>query len=62
MMRQICAEEGLPRQYRVHALKGKFKGHRECHLEPDFLLIWYATEEEEVVFVRAGSHSDLLGE
>jgi mRNA interferase YafQ len=60
-MRQLCAEETLPRNYRVHALKGKFKGHLECHLEPDFLLIWYTTKEE-VVFVRAGSHSDLLGE
>ena len=60
-MHLLCAEETLARRYRAHDLKGKFKGHSECHLEPDFLLIWYTTEEE-VVFVRAGSHSDVFGE
>ena len=61
VMRSICAEEGLERKYRTHQLKGKFKGYHECHLEPDFLLIWYITESE-AVFVRTGTHSDLLGE
>jgi mRNA interferase YafQ len=51
----------MANKYRVHGLKGKYKGHFECHLEPDFLLIWFRTERE-VVFVRAGNHSDLFGE
>lgn len=49
----------LPNQLRDHVLVGQYKGTRECHLEPDWLLIYEATEAE-VVLVRTGSHSDLF--
>lgn len=55
-------EESLPERYRDHALSGTYKGHRECHIEPDWLLI-YRIDHEMLVLtaVRTGSHSDLLG-
>ena len=50
----------LPPGRRDHPLKGDWKTHRECHLEPDWLLI-YRTTENEVVLVRTGTHADLFG-
>jgi len=32
----------------------------ECHIEPDFLLIWHYAEVDEIIFVRAGTHADLF--
>lgn len=54
--------EGLPEAMRDHSLGGTYHGHRECHIEPDWLLI-YRIDEEGVVLVatRTGSHSELLG-
>ena len=51
----------LARRYRVHPLRGAYVGHMECHVGPDFLLIWYYAGEDEIVFVRTGSHADLFG-
>ena len=47
---------------RDHMLSGEYKGHRECHVEPDWLLI-YRVDEGELILtaVRLGSHSDLFG-
>lgn len=61
VMTRLVAEEPLAERYRVHPLRGKYAGHMECHVEPDFLLIWYYAGAGEIVFVRAGSHSDLFG-
>ena len=51
----------LPAKYRPHVLKGKYKGLWECHIQPDWLLIW---EQKEVIklitLVRTGTHSDLF--
>lgn len=51
----------LDPKYRDHKLSGKYEGKRECHIEPDFLLI-YEIEEKEIVLylVRVGSHSELF--
>ncbi len=49
----------LPAQLHDHVLVGQYKGTRECHLEPDWLLIYEATASE-VVLIRTGSHSDLF--
>lgn len=45
-----------------HSLGGAYRGHRECHIEPDWLLI-YRIKEDELVLVatRLESHSELLG-
>ncbi len=52
--------EPLAAKYRDHALVGGYKGSRECHIEPDWLLIYELTEDE-LVLVRTGSHADLFG-
>ena len=53
-------EDGkLPPTYRDHVLVGQYRGTRECHLEPDWLLIYESTERE-VILIRTGSHSDLF--
>ena len=50
----------LDERLRDHALTGGYKGTRECHVEPDWLLIYEATDEE-VVLIRTGTHADLFG-
>lgn len=54
--------EALPPRNRDHDLSGAYLGHRECHIEPDWLLI-YRVEVERLTLtaVRTGSHSELLG-
>ena len=53
--------EQLPEKYSDHALTGNYKGYRECHIEPDWLLI-YKIEKELLVLglTRTGTHSDLF--
>ena len=56
----IIANNGpLPAQWKDHPLKGNWKGYRECHVGGDFLLI-YKISDDAVVFVRAGTHSELF--
>ena len=50
----------LPREYKLHPLKGKYSGYMECHIEPDWLLIWKA-DSKNVYLTRTGTHSDLFG-
>ena len=51
--------ERLPAKYREHALKGEFAGVRDCHIEPDWLLLYEITDEA-IKLYRTGSHSDLF--
>lgn len=51
--------EKLDSKYRNHSLKGEYAKHRECHLEPDWLLI-YRIKDEKLILVRTGSHSELF--
>lgn len=53
--------EEMPEKYRDHALIGNWLGHRDCHILPDWLLI-YRIENDVLVLTlsRTGSHSDLL--
>ncbi|MCL2679545.1 MAG: type II toxin-antitoxin system YafQ family toxin [Dehalococcoidia bacterium] len=44
-----------------HALRGNYKGHRECHIEPDWLLIYRISHDDLILTaVRTGTHSDLF--
>ena len=52
-------ETPLPAKNRNHKLSGEFKESRECHIEPDWLLIYRKTATE-ITFIRTGSHSDLF--
>lgn len=57
----ILATEGrLPKSYLPHILKGSYKNIWECHLEPDWLLLWEQNDKELVLLLTdTGTHSDL---
>jgi len=59
--RSLLAEEPLDPLRRDHRLVGKYQGLRECHIEPDWLLI-YVRQGDGIVFARSGTHSDLFRE
>ena len=59
IIRVLVEERPLPLKNKDHPLQGNYKGHRECHIEPDWLLI-YKIEGNDIYFVRTGSHSDLF--
>ena len=50
----------LPPSYKDHQLTGNYKHYRECHIEPDWLLM-YKIENYELQLARVGSHSELFG-
>lgn len=58
----LLAQTGtLPPQYRPHPLHNNYKGCMECHIQPDWLLIWQQNDTELVLlFVATGTHSDLF--
>ena len=61
VIEKIAKDEALDKRYRDHSLAGNYKGTRECHIEPDFLLIYEKIEEVLILsIVRIGSHSDLF--
>ena len=49
----------LPLRYKDHPLGGEWIRYRDCHIEPDWLLI-YKIEEDDLYLVRTGTHSDLF--
>lgn len=61
VIRILARGDVLPPQYNDHSLSGNWKGFRECHIAPDWLLI-YSIENNNLVLVlsRTGSHSDLF--
>ncbi len=60
VIKTIVAQEPLAKHHRDHFLVGNWKGFRECHIQPDWLLI-YRIEDEELQLVRTGSHAELFG-
>ena len=57
----LASGETLSRQYRDHDLTGNYAGFRECHIRPDWLLVYRIEQEElELFLFRTGSHSDLF--
>ena len=59
IMDKLAKEEKLDARHRDHKLTGDYKDHRECHIEPDWLLI-YRTTLREIIYERTGTHSDLF--
>ena len=55
----LASDKALPKKFKDHGLMGEWKGYRECHIRPDWLLIYYKTNTE-LVLTRTGSHSDLF--
>jgi mRNA interferase YafQ len=57
---ELLAEQGaIPPAYHPHKLSGEWSGAWECHIEPDWLLI-YTVTDEEVLLIRTGTHADLF--
>ncbi|MCW8410572.1 type II toxin-antitoxin system YafQ family toxin [Legionella sp. PATHC035] len=59
IMQLLLNQEKLPQKNRDHALTGNYANRRECHVEPDWLLI-YKLESDAIIFERTGTHSDLF--
>ena len=61
VIRLLAEQKTLPEYYHDHALIGNYKGCRECHIKPDWLLIYEIKEDELLlILTRTGTHSDLF--
>ena len=62
IIRALSRGETLPEKNKDHELSGDWAGHRECHIQPDWLLV-YRIEDDVLVLTlaRTGTHSDLFG-
>lgn len=57
----LCERATLPERYRDHPLSGPWDGYRDCHIRPDWVLIYRAKEDELVLsLARTGTHSEVL--
>lgn len=57
----LAKQEPLPEKYRDHPLTGDYIGFRECHVQPNWLLIYRIDDGELILFLsRTGTHSDLF--
>lgn len=59
VVNELADGRELAPQYNDHPLKGTYRGKRDCHIEPDWLLI-YAIEDDELLLYRTGSHAQLF--
>ena len=59
VIRDLIEGKELNPKYRDHILIGNFKDRRECHIEPDWLLI-YRIDNHQIIFERTGTHADLF--
>lgn len=55
----LLIREKLDQKYKDHSLIGKWKNHRDCHLEPDWVLIYRLTQDS-LILERTGSHNELF--
>jgi mRNA interferase YafQ len=64
IIQRLADEDTLEQRYRDHTLSGNYQNRRECHIEPDWLLIDKLdnlNDEAVVIYERTGTHSDLFG-
>ncbi len=59
VVEKLVAGEPLDDRYKDHPLIGTWRGFRDCHIEPDWLLIYQVTEDA-LILARTGSHSELF--
>ena len=61
VVNMLAAGESLPEKYKDHNLSGNYAGCRECHITPDWLLIYEVEKDELILYLtRTGTHSDLF--
>ncbi|WP_212883528.1 HP0892 family type II toxin-antitoxin system mRNA interferase toxin [Helicobacter pylori] len=59
VVENLAKEQPLDPKYKDHPLKGTLKDFRECHIKSDILLV-YLVQDDELILVRLGSHSELF--
>ena len=59
VINELVEQRGLSPKYKDHALIGQYRNKRDCHIEPDWILL-YAVEDTDLVLHRTGTHSDLF--
>ena len=57
---KLSRRDKLDLKYQDHPLTGEYKSYRDCHIEPDWVLIYKQTDEE-LILARIGSHAELFG-
>jgi len=61
VIKKIAGREVLDEKYKDHSLRGNYKRCRECHIAPDWLLIYEIMEDDSIIYlIRTGTHSDLF--
>jgi mRNA interferase YafQ len=60
IIQHLAQSKPLDKSFRDHMLIGNYAGTRECHVDPDWLII-YEIQEDELILIRTGTHSDLFG-
>ena len=61
VVNKLANNKKLEKKYKDHGLKGDYIGYRECHIEPDWLLLYRIEKEElELFLFRTGSHGDIF--
>ena len=58
VLNMLQSETQIPSDYYPHMLTGNYAGYMECHIEGDFLLIWFDPDTDQIDLVRLGSHSN----
>jgi mRNA interferase YafQ len=61
VVEMLANDQPLPAEYLPHPLHGQYEGCMECHIQGDFLLIWFDPKSNIIELVRLGSHSELFG-
>lgn len=61
VVNKLASRQQLPEKNRDHELSGDYAGFRECHVAPDWLLVYRVVEEDLILYLmRTGTHSDLF--
>lgn len=61
LLRVLENELPIPAKYKPHTLISDYAGCLECHIQGDFLLIWFDRDTGDIDLVRLGSHAELFG-
>jgi len=59
VIEKLVDQQILETKYKDHQLTGNWKGHRDCHIEPDWILIYQLTDDA-LILERTGTHSELF--
>jgi mRNA interferase YafQ len=61
LLEQLMKSGNVDKMYKPHKVWGKYNGYWECHIQPDWLLIWEIDEQEKRIILHyTGTHSDLF--